>query len=87
MTNKPTNYQVAKAYFGPETASRTTTLCASVAIRLARKTLSTKGSIFNSEHREICLQYEDIDSGRTQNVSEFLKTIECRVHRNMLEKH
>lgn len=35
----------------------------------------------------MCLQREDIDSGGTKNVSEVLKTIECRVYRDTLKMH
>lgn len=72
LTNQPTNVQVAKAYFGSEAESSTTTICAPFSARLPIETLPVLESIVNAEHPEICLQSDDIDTKGAQTLSEVL---------------
>lgn len=84
-TSKPTNIQVAKAYFRSHTDCCTTTLFASVAVRVLLQTLSTLGSIVNGAHTDFCLQSTYIDTNGGQIVKQVLNFMDFWVNCNMLQ--
>lgn len=81
---KPTDTEVAMAYFGTSNVTRTMTLKSSTAIRLPRVVIDRLGKIMYEECPQVCIKSGDIDTFGAATEVDAMKSIDCRIFRSFV---
>ena len=84
IQSTPTQADVARAYFGSPSVTKTMTIKSSLAIRLSRELIEELGKISNLEDPNMCLKSKYIDTGTNKTTTEVLSQMDCRVFRNFV---
>lgn len=84
LKSKPTNVEVAKAYFGSNVSNRTMTMLSSTAIRLPLSVIKVIGKISNEENKDLCIQHHSVQ-GNLEKEERSTILSDCRMFRNFVK--